>query len=134
MITSLVGDVQNKTLTVLGLAFKAETDDIRESPSIYIVNALLNENAIVKVFDPKAMNNMKKLYTELDVQYCDNEYSACLGSDCIIVATEWEQFKNLDFANLKNIVNNPILVDLKNLYEPKAIRETGFIYKGIGRQ
>jgi UDPglucose 6-dehydrogenase len=134
MITNVVGEVQNKTITVLGLAFKAETDDIRESSSIYIVNTLLKENAKVKVFDPKAMNNMKKLYPELAVEYCDDEYSACYGSDCIVLATEWEQFKRLDFTNIINNVNTPILIDLKNLYEPLLIKEIGFQYKGIGRQ
>lgn len=133
-IKSVSGEVRDKTFTVLGLAFKAETDDIRESPAVYIVKALLKRGGRVKVFDPKAMDNMKKLYPGLDIEYCDSEYSACRGSDCIILATEWKQFKGLDFTSLKGIVNSPAFIDLKNIYEPEDIRGKGFVYKGVGRQ
>ena len=133
-IIKAVGEVQNKIFTVLGLAFKPETDDIRESPSIYILKALKKLKGIIKVFDPQAMGNTKKLYSELDLQYCDDEYSACQGSDCIILATEWEQFKRLDFDCLKSIVNTPVFIDLKNMYEPSFVKGKGFLYKGVGRQ
>lgn len=134
MIKDVVGNFRNKTFTVLGLAFKPETDDIRESPSIFIVKELLKHGGKVKVFDPKAMDNMKKLNPKLKVTYCDCENSACEGSDCIILATEWNQFKSLDFAKLISTVNTPIIIDLKNLFDPNEIRDLGFLYKGVGRQ
>jgi UDPglucose 6-dehydrogenase len=134
MITNIVGEVRNKTFTVLGLAFKAETDDIRESPSIYIIKALLKNEGKVKAFDPKAMENTKKIYPELDISYCEDEYSACQESDCIILATEWEQFGSLDFTSLKSIVKSPVFIDLKNMYEPNDVKAEGFSYKGVGRQ
>jgi UDPglucose 6-dehydrogenase len=134
IINNFVGEIKNKTFTVLGLAFKPETDDIREAPSIYIIKALLKYGGKVKVFDPKAMNSLKKLYPKLEVQYCEDEYSACRDSDCIIVVTEWEQFKKLDFMNLKGIVNNPVFIDLKNMFDPKYVIDKGFLYKSIGRK
>lgn len=132
-IRKAVGKLENKVITVLGIAFKPETDDIRESPSIYIIKILLEEKAVIKVYDPKALDNTKKYYPELNVQYREDEYSACEGSDCIILATEWEQFKNLDFQRLKGIVNKPVFIDLRNIYNPSFVKDSGFIYEGVGR-
>lgn len=133
-IINVVGELENKTFTVLGLAFKPETADIRESSSIYIIEELLQKGGIVKVFDPQAMNNTKNMYPEFAIKYCDDELSACEGSDCIIVATEWKQFQDLDFTMIKGIVNNPVIIDLRNMFEPSYIKDNGFLYMGIGRQ
>ena len=133
-IRKTVGNLENKVITVLGIAFKPETDDIRESPSLYIIKTLLEGKAVVKLFDPQALDNAKKYYPELSVQYCKDEYSACEGSDCIVLATEWEQFKNLDFQRLKGIVNKPVFIDLRNVYIPSIVKDSGFSYEGVGRK
>jgi UDPglucose 6-dehydrogenase len=133
-IINAVGEAENKTFTLLGLAFKPETADIRESSSIYIIEELLHNGGIIKAFDPKAMNNMKNSYPELAIKYCDDELSACKESDCIIFATEWKRFRDIDFTVIKGIVNNPVIIDLRNMFEPSYIKNNGFLYKGIGRE
>jgi UDPglucose 6-dehydrogenase len=134
MIKNMVGEFQDKTFAILGLSFKSETDDIREAPSIFITKAILNGNGKVRVYDPKAMNNMKKSHPELAVEYCENEYSACEGSDCIIFATEWEQFRRLNFERIKKQSGLPVIIDLKNIFQPKFIKDKGFLYRGMGKQ
>ncbi|NLV51083.1 MAG: UDP-glucose/GDP-mannose dehydrogenase family protein [Clostridiales bacterium] len=133
-IINSVGDPADKTFTVLGLSFKPETEDIRESASIYIIEELLSVGGIIRAYDPKAMNNMKKLYPELAVDYCGDALTACEGSDCIIIATEWEQFFDLDFKIIKDIVNKPVVIDLRNMFEPGYIKDNGFMYTGVGKQ
>ncbi len=133
-IINAVGEPENKTFTILGVAFIPETDDIRASTSIYIIEELLRIGGKIKAFDPKALNNMKELHPELAVEYCDNTLTACEGSDCIIVATEWEQFRGIDFEIMKGIVKNPVLIDLRNMFEPGYIKDLGFLYIGTGRQ
>lgn len=133
-IINAVGEPENKTFTLLGLAFKPETADIRESSSIYIIEELLRIGGIIRVYDPQAMSNMKKLYPELTIKYCDDELTACEGSDCVIIATEWEQFRGIDFKIIKEIVNKPVVIDLRNMFEPSYIKDNGFLYIGIGRQ
>lgn len=132
-IINVVGEPENKTFTLLGLAFKPETADIRESSSIYIAQELLRAGGKIRAYDPKAMQNTKKLHPELDVMYCDDEFTACQGSDCIIIATEWEQFRGIDFKVIKEIVNKPVVIDLRNMFEPGYIKNNGFFYMGIGR-
>lgn len=133
-IVNAVGEPENKAFTLLGLAFKPETADIRESSSIYIIEELLRMGGIIRAYDPEAMNNMKKMHPELSIQYCDDELTACEGSDCIIIATEWEQFRDIDFRTIKGIVNKPVVIDLRNMFEPSYIKDNGFLYLGIGRQ
>jgi UDPglucose 6-dehydrogenase len=133
-IISVVGEPENKTFTLLGLAFKPETADIRESSSIYIIEELLRVGGIIRAYDPKAMDPMKKLHPELTIEYCDDELAACEGSDCIILATEWEQFRNIDFKIVKDIVHKPVVIDLRNMFDPGYIKNNGFSYIGIGRQ
>lgn len=132
-IEKSIGCLRNKTVTVLGVAFKADTDDIRESPSIKIIKMLVKKKANVNVTDPKALNNMKTLYPKLRVQYFDDAYTACSQSDCIVLATEWDVYKDLDFSYVKSLVGNPLLIDLKNIYEPDCLRSLGFLYIGMGR-
>lgn len=132
-IQKIIGSLEDKNITILGAAFKPETDDIRESPSIPIIKALLYFDASIKLYDPQAMENFKFSYPSLNIEYCNDLYSACTGSDAIILITEWEEFKKIDFNILNKIVNNHIFIDLRNVYEPNYIKENGFIYEGVGR-
>ena len=131
-ISKLVGKLEGKTIAILGVAFKPETDDIRESPAISIIEELDKGKAVVKVYDPKATDNLKMLQPELRVQYCSDVYSACKNSDCVVLVTDWEEFKELDLFKLREIVKVPILVDLRNIYDPEYVRSLGFIYEGVG--
>ncbi len=130
-IKHLVGGLKGKQIGILGLAFKQNTDDIRESSSIDIIKILLKEGAKIKCFDPLAMENTKKILP--DITYCENEYDVAEGSDCLVIATEWNQFRNLDLLKIKKLLKSPILLDLRNLYEPKKVKELGFVYEGVGR-
>ncbi|MDF2592757.1 MAG: ugd, partial [Clostridia bacterium] len=133
-IKGIVGNVENKVITILGIAFKPETDDIREAPAISIMKILLENGAVIKAFDPEAMENSKKIHPDLDIQYCSDIYSACENSDCIVLVTEWKEFLNLDLLKLKSIVRTPIFVDLRNAYMPSYVKNSGFLYKGVGRK
>lgn len=132
-IHKALGSVESKKITILGAAFKPETDDIRESPSIPIINLLLELNASIRLYDPKAMENLKHYHPELNIEYFSDLYSACKDSDAVILITEWEEFKNIDFNKLNALVNNHIFIDLRNVYEPDYIKGCGFIYEGVGR-
>ena len=126
-----LGDLKGKTIGILGLAFKQNTDDIRKSPSIDIIKLLLKEGAQIKCFDPLAMDNTKNILP--DLTYCQDEYETAEGSNALVIATEWNQFRNLDLLRIKKLLKTPILIDLRNLYEPKKVKELGFIYEGVGR-
>lgn len=132
-ISAASDPLEKSTITILGVAFKPETDDIRESPSIAIIKDLLERKAQIRVYDPKALGNMKKQYPELAVAYCDSVLSACKGSDCIVLVTEWKEFTLLDFKKLKSIMKRPVFLDLRNVYLPEPIRAHGFYYEGVGR-
>jgi UDPglucose 6-dehydrogenase len=93
---------------------------------------LLEEGARIKCFDPLAMENAKKVLS--DIAYCKNEYNVAEGSDCLVIATEWNQFRNLDLLRIKELLNTPIFIDLRNLYEPAQVKALGFIYEGVGRK
>ncbi len=133
-IKNTIGSLQNKVITILGIAFKPETDDIREAPAINIMKMLLENGVKIKAFDPEAMENAKKAHPDLDIKYCRDIYSACEDSDCIVLITEWEDFTNLDFLKLKSIVRTPIFIDLRNAYMPSFVKNLGFLYKGVGRK
>ena len=133
-IKDTIGSLENKVITILGIAFKPETDDIREAPAINIIKLLLENGVRIKAFDPKAMENAKKTYPELEIEYCRELYSACEDSDCIVLVTEWQEFIDLDFSKLKAIVRTPIFIDLRNAYMPSFVKNLGFIYKGVGRK
>ena len=131
-IKRLVGDLKGKVIGILGLAFKQNTDDIRESASIDIIKILLKEGAKIKCFDPMAMDNTEKILP--DIAYCENEYETAEGSDCLVIATEWNQFRNLDLLRIKNLLKTPILIDLRNLYEPAQVKAISLTYEGVGRK
>ena len=130
-IRNAVGDLQNKTLCVLGLSFKPNTNDIRESPSLDIISALQKEGCFIRVFDPIAIEEAK---AELkNIHFCSDPYDAVNGSDAVILMTEWNQFRNLDLERIKTLSNSPIFIDLRNVYDPKRMEQLGFRYVCLGR-
>jgi len=131
IIDACGGDVSGKTIAILGLTFKPNTDDMRESPSLDIVPALQAAGATVRAFDPEGMEEAKKV---LDgVTWCEDTYDAIEGSDAVAIVTEWNEFRSLDFARMKEMMTAPILVDLRNIYEPDQVTATGFSYSCVGR-
>jgi UDPglucose 6-dehydrogenase len=123
--------IRDKTVAVLGLAFKPNTDDLRNSPSIDLINALIQEGASIKVYDPQSMEKAKKVLK--GVSFCKDAYQAAQGADCLIIATEWNEFKELDFKKLKKKLKRALIVDGRNIYDPKLLTEWGFTYIGVGR-
>src|SRR5687767_2580553 len=130
-IEKLVGDVAGKTIAVLGLAFKPETDDMREAPAIDIINGLIKLGARIRAYDPVAMIESAAVLP--DVNYADDEYSAAEGADALVFVTEWNQFRALDMKRIRDLMKSPKIADLRNIYDPKDLRELGFEYVGIGR-
>src|SRR6267142_4089614 len=131
VMTALGGSVRGKTIAVLGLTFKPNTDDMREAPSIPLITALQDMGATVRAYDPVRMEHAKALLR--DVVYCDGPYSCADGSDGVVIVTEWEQFRALDLDRLKREMARPVVVDLRNVYDPKELTARGFLYKSIGR-
>ncbi len=128
----LGGSAEGKTIGILGLSFKPQTDDMRDSPSIPLVNALVAEGAMVRAFDPEAMDNAKH-HLSSEVIYAHNAYEAVEGADAIVLVTEWNEFRSLDFDKVKAMVRTPVIVDLRNIYEPAKMNELGFDYESLGR-
>jgi UDPglucose 6-dehydrogenase len=126
------GDLAGRTLALLGLTFKPNTDDLRESPAMLILDALLGGGARVRAFDPIA-NALLAADGRVGVTYCEDEYDAVSGADALILATEWNQFRSLDFGRMKGLMRQPRVIDLRNIYGPDRIRELGFEYTGVGR-
>ena len=125
------GNLRNRTIGVLGLAFKPDTDDMREAPSIPLITALQDLGAKVQAYDPVSMEQAK---LELpDVTYCDNPYSCAANADALVIVTEWEQFRALDMTRLKKEMVQPVIVDLRNIYRPDEMAEHGFKYASVGR-
>jgi UDPglucose 6-dehydrogenase len=133
-IRNALGDLNGKVITILGISFKPGTDDIREAPSISIIKLLLEEGAKVLVYDPIAMDNTRLQFPEFDVVYCDDLYSACTDSDCVVLVTEWKEFCELDFVRLKSIMKTSIFIDLRNVYDPTYVKNFGFYYRGVGKK
>ncbi|MDH7487388.1 MAG: UDP-glucose/GDP-mannose dehydrogenase family protein [Anaerolineae bacterium] len=127
----LGGSLQDKVIGLLGLAFKPNTDDMREAPSIEIVHLLQHEGAQVRAYDPVAMENARRVLPE--VTFCRDPYELAEGCDALVVVTEWNEFKQLDMARIRPLMRQPVLVDGRNVYDPTAMRELGFTYRGMGR-
>ncbi len=127
----LGGKVTGKTIGILGLSFKPDTDDMRDAPSIIVINNLAAEGAKIKAYDPIAMDNAKKILKH--IEFCREPYSAAKGCDILIIMTEWNEFRQLNLAKIKDSMRKPILLDGRNIYEPNKVREMGFIYTGVGR-
>ncbi len=128
---SLVGELEGKTVGILGLSFKPDTDDMRDAPSIIIINELLNHGASVKAFDPIAMEKARKILP--NIVYTNNAIEAATDVDVLIIVTDWNEFKQLDLRELKSVMKEPNLVDGRNIYEPEKAKELGFNYVGVGR-
>jgi UDPglucose 6-dehydrogenase len=130
-VVSAVGDLRGKTIAVLGLTFKPNTDDMREAPSIPLVTALLDFGARVRAYDPVGVEQARSLLP--DVTFCDGPYACAQGADAVVIVTEWEQFRALDLDRLKTALAAPIVVDLRNIYQPEDMIGRGFVYESIGR-
>ena len=131
VVAACGGSVAGKTVAVLGLTFKPNTDDMRDSPSLDIVPALVQAGARVCAFDPEGMDEARKL---LDgIEYCADAYTAMTGAACLVIVTEWNEFRALDLARVKALLAAPVVVDLRNVYEPKMMKDAGFTYACIGR-
>src|SRR5215211_1947297 len=130
-IEKLVGDLKGTKIGVLGLSFKPETDDMRESPAIDIVHAMIERGATVRAFDPVAMDEAKHFLN--GIEYATDEYDAIDGADALVIVTEWNQFRALDMEKVKSLLKSPRIADLRNIYEPADMRELGFDYIGVGR-
>jgi UDPglucose 6-dehydrogenase len=122
---------KEKIIAILGLSFKPNTDDIRESPALAIIHHLLKEGIKIKAYDPVAINNTKKIYPQ--IIYSKDAYDACKNADGIVIVTEWNQFRNLDLQKIKSLLKQPYFFDLRNIYEPEKMRSLGFIYYSVGR-
>ncbi|CAN5489264.1 nucleotide sugar dehydrogenase [soil metagenome] len=130
-IEKLVGDLNGKRIGVLGLSFKPETDDMRESPATDIIREMQKRGATVRAFDPVAMDEAK--HSLPDIEYATDEYDAIKDADALVIVTEWNQFRALDMNKVKSLLKAPKVADLRNIYEPKTMRELGFEYVGVGR-
>ena len=127
------GKLKGRVITLWGLAFKPNTDDVREAPALTIINALLKEGAQLRVHDPEAMEEMKKKIGT-PVRYFENNYEALKGAEALILVTEWNEFRRPDFERMMTLMKTPVVFDGRNIYDPKIMREKGFVYYGIGRQ
>lgn len=125
--------LRGKTLGVLGLAFKGDTDDIRDSPAIEVIQALLKQGAKIRVFDPVAARAAKAALGEEGIVYAQDAYDAAAKSDALLILTEWKEFANLDLARLRSLLKYPIVIDGRNLYDPEQVAAAGLIYHSIGR-
>jgi UDPglucose 6-dehydrogenase len=127
------GNLKGKHFAIWGLAFKPNTDDIREAPALYIIDALLAAGATVTAFDPEAMDNVKKLLGDT-IQFSENQYDALLDADALIVATEWNEFRTPDFSQIDTSLKNKVIFDGRNLFDLQQIAQLGFHYESVGRK
>ncbi|MEL6299491.1 MAG: UDP-glucose/GDP-mannose dehydrogenase family protein [Pseudomonadota bacterium] len=132
VIAACGGDVRDKRIAVLGLTFKPNTDDMRDAPSINIIQALIDAHATIAAFDPIGLEQAKQVLPA-EVAYADDAYDCCAGADALVIVTEWEQFRALDLDRIKGLMRTPVLVDLRNIYEAARVRDLGFAYSSVGR-
>ncbi|RZI39164.1 UDP-glucose/GDP-mannose dehydrogenase family protein, partial [Herbaspirillum sp. HC18] len=118
-------------VAVLGLTFKSNTDDMRESPAITVIAALQDAGAVVRAYDPEGMEHARTILS--NVAYAQDAYSCAEGADALVVLTEWDMFKSLDLARVKSLLKQPVVVDLRNIYRPADMVERGFDYHSVGR-
>jgi len=130
-LRGVLWNLSGKTIGILGLSFKPDTDDMRESPSIDIIRQLQQGGAKIKAYDPQATNNAKAIL--YNVEYCRNPYQVAEESDALIIATEWDEFKNLDLLKVKSLLKQPVIIDGRNIFDPAEMRRLGFIYQGVGQ-
>ncbi|MBD3426369.1 MAG: nucleotide sugar dehydrogenase [Candidatus Omnitrophica bacterium] len=131
-MTEMLWNLPEKVIGVWGLSFKPNTDDIRCAPSIDLIKRLLEAGARIKAFDPVAMDNVRQELGEA-VEYCKSAYEAARDADCVVLMTEWNEFKEIDFSKVKNMMNQPVMLDGRNVYDPEKMKAMGFKYMGMGR-
>lgn len=130
-LEDLLGTLKDKVVGMVGLAFKENTDDIRESPSLDIAKMLADRGAVVRGYDPVAMENVQR--TAKYINLAEDAYELARGSDALVIATPWNEFKSLDFDRIRGLMKQPIIVDGRNLYDPARMLAQGFQYRGVGR-
>ena len=130
-IRDAMGVLEGKTIAILGLSFKPNTDDIRDAPSLYIIKSLLKEKANIRVYDPVSMKEAHKILPE--IKYCEDPYDTVKNADALLIVTEWNQFRNLDLDRIKKLLKGSYFFDLRNIYEPQRLKEKGFRYFCVGR-
>ena len=126
-------DLKNKKIALWGLAFKPNTDDVREAPALYIINELLKEGATITAFDPEAMNNVKQILND-KIEFTTSQYDAIKGCDALVIATEWSEFRTPDFDRMASAMKNKVIFDGRNVYDPVQMKDLGFYYESIGRR
>ncbi len=131
IIDACGGDVNGATIAVLGLTFKPNTDDMREAPSLDIIPVLAEAGAILRLYDPEGMAAAKEILD--DVTWCEGSYEAVEGADALAILTEWNQFRALDLVRIRNLMRNPVVIDLRNVYDPITMAAAGFTYESVGR-
>ncbi|MFZ2102572.1 MAG: UDP-glucose/GDP-mannose dehydrogenase family protein [Oricola sp.] len=131
IIRACEGSVRGKTVGILGLTFKPDTDDIRESPALPIITALQDAGARIRAYDPEGMDHAKSMLR--NVTFCDDAYDAADNADALVIVTEWNLFRNLDLARLKRVMASPVMVDLRNVYDPATVHAAGLRHTGVGR-
>ena len=131
-IRSGMGTLQGKTVAVLGLSFKPNTNDMRDAPSLYIIEKLLKEKVAIRAFDPAAVEDAKAVLGR-KIKYAGNSYDCVKGADAVVIMTEWNEFRNLDLARIKKLLKTPLFFDLRNIYEPDKMKKLGFTYFCVGR-
>ena len=132
VLDALEVPARGATVAVLGLTFKPNTDDMRDSPAINIVQSLVDRGVNVRAYDPVGMEEARRLLPEA-VEYARGPYECAEGADCLVIITEWDAFRALDLDRLKQILRSPVIVDLRNIYPPNDLLQRGFRYVGIGR-
>lgn len=133
-IEKALWNIKGKTIAVLGLAFKPNTDDMRFAPSIKIIERLLSEGAAIKAYDPQSMEKARSIPGLKGVKFCKGPYEAVRGADCAVIVTEWNEFKELDLKKVGRLLEQPVIIDGRNIYDPKKMKELGFRYHCIGRR
>jgi UDPglucose 6-dehydrogenase len=130
-LREVLGGLRGQVIGLLGLSFKPNTDDVREAPSIDVIENLLQKGATVRAYDPKAMPVLKAQLNS--IEYCKDPYAVATGADALLVVTEWDEFSHLDLDRLKSLMRRPVIVDGRNIFDPKTMRDRGFVYRGVGR-
>ena len=131
VITAMGGDVRGRTVAVLGLTFKPNTDDMRDSPAIAVVQTLQDAGATIRAFDPEGQEQARKMLE--NIEYCEDAYDAMKGADALVIITEWDVFRALDLKRAKELLSQPVLVDLRNIYPREQVEAAGFTYTAVGR-
>jgi len=130
-LREVLGGLRGQVIGLLGLSFKPNTDDVREAPAIDVIENLLQKGADIRAYDPKAMPVLKAQMNS--IEYCQDPYAVATGADALLVVTEWDEFRQLDLDRIKSLMRRPVIVDGRNIFDPKAMRDRGFVYRGVGR-